>query len=174
MIKLFGFWPGVTDLLKYGRWTHLLISLLFALILDFYLFFNYYWTDFFSDRAQFWQLIGIIIAWLVLSGWSFYFSKTIEKNKNQDKNGDLFLESLTHYLRGNWFETECCLKSLLRKNPSDAEAVLLLATMFRHTQRFSEAAEALQQLERMETADRWFYEILIEKKELKASAISNQ
>jgi thioredoxin-like negative regulator of GroEL len=62
-------------------------------------------------------------------------------------------------LKGNWFEAERGLYRLLRENDHDLEARLLLATLFRHTKRFEEATRQLNQLARLDGAQRWALEI---------------
>jgi len=63
------------------------------------------------------------------------------------------------YLQGQWFEAEKKLVSLLRQNPRDVEARLLIATLFRHTRRWEEALRQLDQLERLEASRAWALEI---------------
>lgn len=79
--------------------------------------------------------------------------------RGADKSGEAFLEAQTYYLRGDWFETECCLKKIIKKNRCDVEARLLAATLFRHLKRFSEAKKMLAELEKMEASAYWQDEI---------------
>jgi hypothetical protein len=88
----------------------------------------------------------------------------------QDEAGqDLFRSAQSEYLRGNWFQAEAILLRLLERDPRDAEARLLLATLLRHTKRFKEAREQLACLARFESAERWTEEIEREQGFLSAS-----
>ena len=60
-----------------------------------------------------------------------------------------------------------CLRALLKNNPYDADALLYLASLYRHTKRFSEAKRTISELERLDASFRWEYEIALEKKALK-------
>ena len=86
--------------------------------------------------------------------------------RKADSKGQTFLEAQELYLKGSWFETECCLRALLKNNPYDADALLYLATLYRHTKRFSEAKRTISELERLDASFRWEYEIALEKKAL--------
>ena len=92
--------------------------------------------------------------------------------RNLVLRGEDFLDAQTHYLRGDWFETECCLKAILKKNPYDVDSLLFLATLFRHTKRFAEAKLVLNDLEKIDASYRWRYEITLERNSLKKSTES--
>jgi len=66
---------------------------------------------------------------------------------------------MEYYLQGQWFEAEKRLIQLLRQNPRDVEARLMIATLFRHTRRWEEALRQLDQLERLEASQAWALEI---------------
>jgi cytochrome c-type biogenesis protein CcmH/NrfG len=67
-------------------------------------------------------------------------------------------------LRGNWFETECVLAGLLRRDLRDVDARMMLATLYRHTGRIDEAVEELDRLERIDEAAKWALEIARERR----------
>jgi cytochrome c-type biogenesis protein CcmH/NrfG len=71
----------------------------------------------------------------------------------------LFRAAQGEYLRGNWFEAELALNQLLERNPSDADARLMLATLLRRIGQPSEAAENLRRLAKSVGADKWQLEI---------------
>jgi thioredoxin-like negative regulator of GroEL len=79
----------------------------------------------------------------------------------------LFRRAQAEYLQGDYFQAEATLTGLLAREPRDAEARLLLATLLRHTQRYEEAEDQLKQLSRFETAARWQIEITCERALLK-------
>jgi hypothetical protein len=55
---------------------------------------------------------------------------------------------------------------MLRLQPRDAEALLQLATLQRHTERLEEAAASLDRLDRLDEAIRWQLEIAAERTQL--------
>ena len=80
-----------------------------------------------------------------------------------------FREAAEYYLKGNWFEAECALVELLRQNPRDPEAGLMLATLLRHTGRLEEATNHLDRLERFEGSRKWALEIRRERAKIAAT-----
>ena len=71
----------------------------------------------------------------------------------------MFTPARDHYLHGNWYEAEETLVQLLRRDPNDVDARLMLATLMRHTERFDDARGQLKQLQRLEAAGKWQLEI---------------
>jgi hypothetical protein len=112
---------------------------------------------------------GLGVTWLILTGKAARHEKICRKQRSQPApEKDVFPESQIHYLQGNWFEAECCLQILLKNNPRDTEAILTLATLYRHRGRYNESANMLRTLELMEDAAVWKYEIRAEKRKLLA------
>jgi hypothetical protein len=74
----------------------------------------------------------------------------------------LFREALGEYLKGHWLEAEASLGLLLRHDPRDVEARLMLASVFRHTSRLPQARRQLVALSRLEGAEKWRTEITAE------------
>lgn len=157
-------WPGFVGVVRRGLWDQLALALLFGVLAQATLFVNFFWSDFLGGYLRASTGVVFIIAWIFLGAVASGRLKRYEKSLLFDADGALFLEAQTRYLRGEWFEAECALKSVLKKNPSDAEALLLLATLYRHIKRFSEARQTLAALEKLEAADYWAYEIGLEKR----------
>jgi thioredoxin-like negative regulator of GroEL len=79
---------------------------------------------------------------------------------NPDREADeLFRQARDDYLRGNWYEAEETLVALLKRDPNDVDARLMLATLMRHTERYDDARGQLKQLQRLEAAGKWQLEI---------------
>jgi cytochrome c-type biogenesis protein CcmH/NrfG len=82
----------------------------------------------------------------------------------EDAPGDeLLTRAQREYLTGDWLETEALLQQILRTNDDDADARLMLATLYRRTGRIAEADECLNRLDRMEAAGKWALEIARER-----------
>jgi tetratricopeptide (TPR) repeat protein len=77
----------------------------------------------------------------------------------------LYREAQQVYLRGDWVATEQLLLKLLKLDDRDAEARLMLATLWRHQGRHREAVRQLDKLSRLEAADPWQYEIATEREQ---------
>ena len=160
------FWPGSKGVLRYGLWDQLGLALFFGLLCNATFFLCFFWEDFLSNFAKLTLGGALLFAWLALNCVASSKLKKYERTRTADGKSEAFLEAQTHYLRGNWFETETCLKAMLKINPYDAEALLLLATLYRRLKRFAEAKRNLTALEKLDAADYWIYEIALEKNAL--------
>lgn len=157
------FWPGLGGLLRYGRWSFLIISLLFALALNGFMVLNFYWTELLSGGGRWTVFFAFVISWAVLGAVSSGITRRIEAVAKSDEKPKHFQEAIIHYLKGNWFETECTLNAILRRNPRDIESMLMLATLYRHTARYAESLDMLAKVELFEESAYWFIEIETEK-----------
>ncbi|MBR4833694.1 MAG: tetratricopeptide repeat protein [Thermoguttaceae bacterium] len=161
-------WPGFVGVVRRGLWDQLAFALLFGALAQATLFVNFFWSDFPSGYLRASSGVVFLIGWIFLGAVAGGRFKRYEKSLLFDADGELFLEAQTRYLRGEWFEAECALKSVLKKNANDAEALLLLATLYRHVKRFSDARQTLATLEKLETADYWRHEIWLEKEAIQS------
>ena len=160
-------WPGFNGIVRYGLWSQLAIALTFGALCQGTLALNFLWCDFLSQFVRVSLFAALFISWVALSVVASVRLRRYEKMRKADSKGQTFLEAQELYLKGNWFETECCLRALLKNNPYDADALLYLASLYRHTKRFSEAKRTISELERLDASFRWEYEIALEKKALK-------
>lgn len=160
-------WPGFIGVARYGLWGQLAIALAFGFLCQGVLTLNFLWCDFLSSFLRKALYSILFVSWVLFNIAANSRLKKYEKMRKNDFSGEALLEAQTHYLRGNWFETECCLKSILKKNQYDAEALLMLATLYRHVKRYEEAKKMLCLLEKLDSSSHWQYEILIEKKAIK-------
>jgi predicted Zn-dependent protease len=107
-------------------------------------------------RLAAWALL--FTAWAV-SAVSAWRARRAELPDAQFAEGDLFPKAIGEYLKGNWFEAESLLDAMLRQDPGDVDARLMLATLWRRTGRRAEAQEALKHLQRLEGWGKWSLEI---------------
>ncbi|MDR2117522.1 MAG: hypothetical protein LBP87_14190 [Planctomycetaceae bacterium] len=161
---MFSFWPGYRGIVQYGHWTFLIIALLFALLLDGVLIANFYWTAMITTSQRNILLIVFFIAWFGLFTVAVLRSQFLNAISKTDEKDTIFREAISFYLRGDWFGAESLILPVLKKNPRDIEILLLLATLYRHTQRYNEALEILDKLSLFENANHWFPEMETERK----------
>ncbi|MCL2348846.1 MAG: hypothetical protein FWC50_11385 [Planctomycetaceae bacterium] len=153
--------------------TLLAISLFYGLTLGMFLLVNFYWTELLSAGMQKASFFGLAAVWMWLTFQaSACGKKCAVQNQPPAPEKDMFPEAQLHYLQGNWFEAECCLVMQLKKNPRDVETMLMLATIYRHNQRFDEAANLLHSLDLLEGTVRWKHELRLEKRKLIHAASS--
>lgn len=156
-------WPGLPHLWYGGQWSGLALAAGFAVLLNGSLLATFVWVELLDSRQ-------LQLAWLATGGvWagsavvSAWYGRGLAPRRRSAAEA-MFREALHEYLKGNWFEAERILGRLLRLQPRDVEARLLLATLLRRTGRPQEAGEQLARLELAEDASKWAREIAEEKK----------
>ncbi len=153
-------WPGLARLWLRGDWSGLLAAIVFAVCLNVALISCFVWTDWlgFQLPSLTWPVIGIV--WFVAAWRSYWNLPQLSSSEfDSSETEDLFLEAQTEYLCGHWIEVEALVRRILRINPEDVDAHLMLATLFRHTNRFDEAQQQLKTLQRQPGSNKWYLEI---------------
>jgi hypothetical protein len=105
-----------------------------------------------------WNQIGwccVVVFWatgvgLAVRGRVWELQKPVEPDQEA-----LFIRAQTEYLRGHWVESQSLLKQLLRRNPQDVEAHLLLASVHRRAQRIDMSRRQLRRIGALEGAEKW-------------------
>ncbi|QDU96635.1 GtrA domain-containing protein [Lignipirellula cremea] len=164
-------WPGLTKLWLYGQWNGFVAAGVFTLLLNFALAATFLESP---SLGSGWR----ITAWVLAVGFwaiSFWGSRREQfRRQSQErvactdmaegaKGVDLYPQAQTEYLKGNWFEAERLLDQAIVSRPSDVDAHLMLAALFRHTERFEECGRQLTRLSGMPGAEKWYLEIFREK-----------
>jgi len=156
-------WPGLPPLWLRGEWRGLAAAAVFAALLNFVLISTWIWPEWIEGG---WQstLWWIVSLWWVgaffVNAWRL--NEEVEPKPTPDAEA-LFREAQATYLLGDWFPTEAILLQLLENSPNDAEARLLLATVYRRRGRWTDAWQSLAQMERLDAAKAWHYEIAAER-----------
>jgi hypothetical protein len=120
------------------------------------------WPHWLPTWVTFVGWTGIAVAW-AMSVWYEYHHLPAARGRGIAASESLFVEAQREYLNRNWFEAESLLQQVLKENVEDTDARLMLATLYRHTERIEEAEDCLCQLERMEQAGKWSLEIARER-----------
>ena len=105
----------------------------------------------------------MLVFWLVETVRSHWQLRKLLADAGTKSGDNRFTEARGEYLQGNWFEAESLLHAILTNSPRDAEAQLLLVGVLRHSGRWSAAFRRLDQLELLDTAARWTFEIRCER-----------
>jgi len=141
---------------------------------------TFVWNEWLPVRMR-WSALGAagviwLLAWLegradwrrLLSELSAGDGAAVQPAERSDA---WFREALTAYLAHDWVSAEQTLLRLLKYDPRDAEARLMLATLLRHEERTAAAAEQLDRLELLETAAAWRHEIAQERERLRPASV---
>ncbi|TWT31737.1 hypothetical protein Enr8_36610 [Blastopirellula retiformator] len=157
-------WPGLTETWVYGRWRGLVWAGGFALILNAALILHGVWPEFVGEtvRHSIWYVVTFL--WVISAGWSIYRVARGGYQPQDESVEALFHTAQSEYLQGNWHQAEATLLRLLSRDPRDAEARLMLATLYRHTQRYDLALDSIAKLTKLDAAGRWWAEIQRERR----------
>ena len=152
-------WPGLPQLWRVGSWTGLGAALVFAAICNLLLLDGFAWSEPIvrNLRTSVWAICGIF--WGIGVVWSVWQCRQSFAAENRETDGDVFGDALNHYLRGDHFQAEHLLETLLRANARDLDARLMLATLLRHVGRLDEAERHLNTLIRFDGVTKWELEI---------------
>lgn len=162
-------WPGLPELWFRGKWSGLPAAITFAIVLNVLLvarFIYPQWLEPLMVRLVFWAFVAI---------WVGLFIKAIRglpqmlAPRMTSKTEDRYDEARTQYLKARWYEAEALLAECLETDPRDAPAMLLLASVYRKTDRFSAAQQTLQCMGSLETGDGWWLEREAEERRLRLS-----
>lgn len=166
-------WPGLPGLWQRGQTRGLVFALGFALLLNV------------TIWATVWRPIGatsgvLLVAWAgiagcwVVSAWNSHRQwvrqAALPKSPQLE---DWFREAQQQTLKGHWIEAEARLLKILEVAPADVEARLLLANVYRRSNRREESREQLRELSLIPAAERWRRERELEARRLDASATSD-
>ena len=88
------------------------------------------------------------------------------EQQSEEMSDRIYRDAQRNYLAGNWVRCEQRLRQLLQLDKRDVESQLMLATLWRHLGRTEEAVRQLHQLECLEAAAPWSYEITHELEQL--------
>jgi hypothetical protein len=157
-IQLLCCWPGLASLWYRGVPRALLLAILFCWAISLLLLATFVWPGWFDAWVIRCSWVGALVVWLVASVKNHLNFQRLVGHAD-DRAQTAFVQAQAEYLKANWFEAEAILLDLLQEFPRDAEATLLLVGVLRHTQRWQPALRRLEQLEMLETAGPWRFEI---------------
>jgi hypothetical protein len=156
-------WPGLASLWHRGVPRSLLLAVLCCWAVGLLLLATFVWPDWIDAWIVRSCWLLALVAWIAGSVRSHLnFSRMM--GRPDDNAQSAFVQAQNEYLKGNWFEAEAILLDILHDFPRDAEAMLMLVGVLRHTQRWQPALRRLDQLELLDTAAPWRFEILHERK----------
>jgi hypothetical protein len=131
----------------------------FALLVNLALTSTLWWSELFVPgvRSSVWVVVVVVWGTSVLICYRSDRQRSPSSPHLPEVND--FAEAVDRYLRGDWFQSERVLLGLLREDPRDVDAGLMLATLLRRTGRLGEARRQLDRIERWDGWEKWELEI---------------
>jgi hypothetical protein len=161
-------WPGFPRVWFEGAWSGLALAAVFGLLVNFLALASFVWIEWVPVPAVWLGWVVAAAFWAVGTVFFGRRASLADSTAEAVKHDDLFRRGLGEYLKGAWFEAESLFSELVAKNPRDVDARLMLATLLRHTSRPADAERQLDELDRLERAQKWREEIERERLLLKA------
>ena len=159
-------WPGLPQLWLRGSWSALALAVGFAWSTSLVLATTFVWTEWIGPLPRTLAWIVLVVLWLATATANLRWLVAQAALERPAPDQDLYPAALNEYLQGNWYTSEQQCLEILSRNERDAEALLLLSTLYRRTGRLNEAHRRLAELERLDAAVRWQPEIANEKTRL--------
>jgi tetratricopeptide (TPR) repeat protein len=176
-------WPGLAPLWTRGSWVGLTVAVGFTALVNLLAATTFVWNEWLSSNVR-WSALGTLaVVWLLawVEGRADWRRLVAELSDSEDSALDpaeqsdrLFCEAQAAYLTGDWVSAEQTLLKLLKHDPRDAEARLMLATLWRHEGRRDDALEQLDRLALLETAAPWQHEIAQERERITAVDVESE
>ena len=157
-LQLVCLWPGLAAAWYRGAVRSLCVAVLCAWAICLLLLATFVWPQ--------WMALGLVrlcwfmatLVWLANAVWSHWKLRELLQSGSREGSRQFEVAQI-EYLKGNWFEAEAVLMDVIHAHPRDAEAILLLVSVLRHTKRWQPALRRLNQLKLLDTAASWRFEI---------------
>lgn len=159
-------WPGLPELWFRGRLSSLPIAIAFAAALNAILVARYIFPGWFPPplvSMAFW--IGGAL-WAVCGWHAARELPSLIIPRVVSEEPDRFDEAHAAYLAGQWATAESLFQDVLAIEARDPPSLLFLSAIYRMTGRLESAELLIEEIERLEVADRWFLEVTAERKRL--------
>jgi hypothetical protein len=159
-------WPGLPELWWRGRWSALPMAITFALAVNFVLITCFLFPGWLPSG------LASMAFWVGLVAWGFLIVRGIRElpelvaPRAISEAPDEFPAAQAAYLRGHLERAERLLGDVLAIEHRDPPALLLLAGVYRQTERLESAQMLMKEIGRLEVTDHWFLEIAAEQQRL--------
>jgi hypothetical protein len=163
-------WPGLPWLWLRGSRAGLVLALAFALAVDVAVLTTWIWTELVDVRWVLTLWTAVAALWLAATASAAAaFPRPIPAGRDAATE-PIFVRARDAYLARDWLGAETQLRTLLELAPTDGEAQLLMASLFRRVGRTAEARTALEQLARSDAGGPWRTEIAGELERMRGGA----
>ena len=152
-------WPGLSALWWRGRLSALPVAIIFAVALNLLLVVRFIYPQWLSG----WLVT--LACWIGVAAWTFYVIRSVKElplllsPREVSEAPDQFQEAQFAFLQADWYGAEGYLMKVLSIETRDPPALLMLSSVYRHTDRVDSARKVIAELSRMEIGDTWSLEI---------------
>jgi hypothetical protein len=166
-------WPGFSRAWVLARWEGLILAVAFAAAINTGLVATFAWrwemTTALSGAVATTAWVLVLSLWTVGIAWlrrDLPHLRARADGEVDPQHEELFHEAQHLYLKGHWLEAEAIVTRLIARQPLDAEARLLLASVLRRTGQYRAARKTLVELREHAVAGKWLLEIDVELRQI--------
>jgi hypothetical protein len=152
-------WPGLHSLWRDGRPAGMATALVSAILLNGTIIATFVAPELVPDKVRYALWGVLVVGWWWATRCSRRRLLATGGRVVNEVNEGLFLRAQAEYLKGHWFEAETPLREILKTDPDDIDARLLLAGLLRRSARYEEAQQQLGRLEKLPRSHKWEAEI---------------
>jgi hypothetical protein len=137
----------------------LILGTLFATTLNLAIVSRFVWTESFTPG---WSSCFAAVAcgiWLASFGYSVWWVWRLHPEGHRGEIDGLFREAVEAYLQGRWQDSRVRFERILAIDENDADALMLLGTLFVRTDQSNLARRALRQCLEAESGGKWRWEV---------------
>ncbi|MFW6170883.1 MAG: hypothetical protein ACODAD_10375 [Planctomycetota bacterium] len=152
-------WPGLPRLWYAGSLSGLGTAVVFAALLNALLLESFVRAGSAGGawNRYGWMLLGVFWMLGVWRAARYPVSSGVSPPTHHHQG--LLIQAQSEYLKGHWVEAQTLLEQVIRANPRDIEAHLLLSCVFRRSRRIELSRKQLRRLCKLDEAARWRFEI---------------
>ncbi len=155
---LLSVWPGLPSLWR-GKASGLVLALVFSWCVGVGLILSLVWPEWFRPGAHAMVWLVVVGTWIVTALPHVIRSVSGRPVLAEVDSLGLFCHAQAEYLRGDLQQTERLLLRLLKFDPDDVDARMMLATLYRHQRDIRRSREQLDQVARSPEGAKWKMEI---------------
>ena len=149
-------WPGLPQLWLRGCWWGLSYAVTFTVLVNFVLAATFLWSNWVGWGIVAIGWFGAFSIWFVFASISVWYSSRLDGEQTNDLP---YREAQQKYLSRDWLEAEAILEKLLRRDSLDVDAHMMMATIYRRTNRWDQSRRVFRTLEGIEHSRKWQLEI---------------
>ena len=162
-------WPGLRPLWLSHSYPALALAVGSGLLLNLLLSTEFVWTEWLSSTARLVGWLSVLTVWIAAAALTWYVmarerQRAVARESGEGAEADPLSAAIDEYLQGKWYEAERLLRQQIRRERNDIEALLMLATLCRRTERLDEAERRLDDLAALEAAGKWEVELAVERR----------
>ncbi len=158
-VLVLSLWPGLAQVLTGQEGLGLILAALFALALNLAIASRFVWTELFAPG---WSALFAAMAagtWASTAGYTAWWCWRCHPERHGAEIDRLYRDAMGLYLKGRWAEASGLLERLLDRDEADADALMLLGTLYARAGRDELARRAFRQCRQHDEAGKWAWEV---------------